>query len=166
MLRSDAVRNSPARAASGIAVAALALILWIAAARAEPINSCIDTCVDTYSGSYQWELQQNCVNQCRNQEDYGAIAYAVKSGSYGYAYDYHNADDANQRALSDCASEGTGCRIVLSFSETCAALAAGDNNRYAASLGDGVGDARGQALSACARNGGTNCAIKVSTCSR
>ncbi len=50
--------------------------------------------------------------------------------------------------------------------ETCAALAAGDNNTYAATLGDGTGDARHNAPAACARNGGRNCAITVSTCAR
>ena len=151
-----------------IAIATLiaALSLVPIAARAESINGCIDTCVDTFSGENQWELEQNCMNNCRNRVNYGAIAYDTGSGAWGDSYDYHSTDDANQRALSDCSREGPACKVVISFSETCAALAAGDNSAWAANVGDGVGDARHNALVACARNGGRNCAIKVSTCAR
>jgi hypothetical protein len=147
-------------------VVLLSLVMRNAPARAESINNCIDSCVDSFNGSDQWELQQNCVNNCKNRVNYGAIAYAESNGAYGYSYDYHNAGDAGQRALSDCASEGDGCKVVLTFSETCAALAAGDNNLFAASVGDGAGNAQNYALTACSRKGGRNCAIKVSTCAR
>jgi len=122
--------------------------------------------MDTYSGSDQWELQQGCVNQCSNQVNYGAIAYSASNGAFGYSFAYHSAAEANQHAVSNCSRNGDGCKVVLSFSENCAALAAGDNNRFATSLGDGVGDARGRALRACEHNGGKNCAIKASTCAR
>jgi len=140
-------------------------LLVRASAHAESVNGCIDTCTDTYN-SDQWELQQNCMNQCQNHVNYGAIAYAPGDGSYGYSYDYHSENEADRHALANCSDEGNGCQVVITFWETCAALAAGDNNRYAASLGDGAGDASGKALAACARKGGRNCDVKVSTCAR
>jgi hypothetical protein len=63
-------------------------------------------------------------------------------------------------------TEGAGCKVVITFSETCAALAAGDNDRFATSEGDGAGVARGNALTACSRNGGKHREIKASTCAR
>ena len=90
------------------------------------------------------------MNQCPNRVNYGAIAYAEHNGAYGFSYHYHSAAEANQHALSDCLAQGAGCKVVISFSETCAALAAGDNDRFAASLGDGRGEAQGNALLAAA----------------
>jgi|SRR5208282_253667 len=146
-------------------VIGLGLAVQIAPARADTVNHCIDSCFDTWSADQQ-ELRQECVNKCSSAPNFGAIAYAVHNGAYGFSYDYHSAAQAEQRAFSDCAAQGTGCKIVISFSETCAALAAGDNERFAASLGDGAGVARSAALSACSRNGGKNCEIKAWTCAR
>jgi serine/threonine-protein kinase len=98
--------------------------------------------------------------------NYGAIAYAVHNGAFGYSFHYHSAAEAEQQALTDCNAKGAGCKVVISFSETCAALAAGDNEKFAASRGDGRGDAQGQALAACSRNGGKHCEIKVWSCAR
>jgi len=146
-------------------VVALGVAAQIAPARADSINHCIDSCFGTW-GSDQEELRQECVNRCPNGVNYGAIAYAEQDGAYGFSYHYHSAAEANQRALSDCLAQGAGCKVVISFSETCAALAAGDNDRFAASLGDGRGEAQGNALTACSRNGGKNCEIKTWTCAR
>ena len=121
--------------------------------------------MDTY-GADQYELQQNCVNDCPNHVNYGAIAFSERDGSFGYSFDYHSENDANQRALSDCSQNGKGCKVVLTFSENCAALAADDHNRYGYSLGDGEGDANGRALRQCAGHGGKKCEVKVSTCAR
>jgi hypothetical protein len=135
-------------------------------ARASSINGCIDSCFGAFSGPNQTSLRDNCVNTCPNRVNFGAIAYSARDDAYGYSFDYHNAGDADQRALSDCQSEGEDCKVVLTFSETCAALAAGDNKRFAASIGDGAGDAANNALNACSHNGGKKCAIKLATCAR
>ena len=117
----------------------LGLVVQSAPAWADSINHCIDSCFSTWPGSDHEELRQECLNQCRNAPNYGAIAYAEHNGAYGFSYHYHSATEANQRALSDCMAHGADCKVVISFSETCAALAAGDNGRFAASRGDGRG---------------------------
>ncbi len=143
----------------------LASAVQIAPARADSVNHCIDSCFGTWSSDQQ-ELRQECLDKCSSAPNRGAIAYAVHNGAYGFSYDYHSAAEAEQRALSDCASQGDGCKVVISFSETCAALAAGDNERLGTSTGDGAGAARGEALSVCRRSGGKSCEIKASTCAR
>ena len=147
-------------------VVVLGLVAQNAPARADSVNHCIDSCFSTWPGSDHEELRQECLNQCRNAPNHGAIAYAEHNGAYGFSYDYHSAAAANQRALSNCTAHGAGCKVVISFSETCAALAAGDNDRFAASRGDGRGEAQSNALTACSRNGGKHCEIKTWTCAR
>lgn len=160
--------SSPLTRAAVLAVLVflLDLIAPAPSAWADSVNHCIDSCMDTYNSSNQSELQQTCVNQCRNRVNYGAIAFSVLNGANGSSYGYHSADEADQRALSNCEQRGDGCKVVIGFSETCAALAAGDDNRFAANLGDGRGSAENSALAGCHRNGVKNCAIKASTCAR
>jgi hypothetical protein len=63
-------------------------------------------------------------------DSYGAIAFlsSDKGYDFGYAHNYPNQQSASQRALSRCAQRAgrEGCRIVLKFSESCAALAVGN----------------------------------------
>ncbi len=158
-------RHAAALSWASLVVAPI-LMMPIAPARASDVNACIDSCFSSFSGPNQESLRQNCVNGCPNRVNYGAIAYSVSDDAYGYSFAYHNAGDANQRALSDCSAQGNGCKVVLTFSETCAALAAGDNKRFAANTGDGAGDAAGQAMNACNHKGGKNCSIRLSTCAR
>jgi hypothetical protein len=143
----------------------LGLVAQNAPARADSINHCIDSCFSAWS-SDQEELRQECLNRCRKALNYGAIAYAEHNGAYGFSYHYHSAAEANQNALSECLAQGADCKVVISFSETCAALAAGDNGRFAASRGDGRGEAQSNALTARSRDGGRHCGIKTWTCAR
>ncbi len=151
---------------SAALIAVLGFMVQVALARADSVNHCIDSCFSTWPGSDHEELRQECLDRCRNAVNYGAIAYAEDNGAYGFSYDYHSAAEANRRALADCTTQGAGCKVVISFSETCAALAAGNNDRFAASRGDWRGEAQGNALTACSRNGGKNCEIKAWTCAR
>jgi len=151
---------------SAALVVVFCLVAQIPLVHADTINHCIDSCFSTWPGSDHEELRQECLDQCRNAPKHGAIAYAEQNGAYGFSYNVNSASAANQRALSNCTKHGDGCKVVISFSETCAALAAGDNDRFAASRGDGRGEAQGNALTACSRDGGKHCEIKAWACAR
>ena len=97
-------------------------------------------------------------------ETYGAIAYSEQTGEDAWAFDTVSADGAGQRALSSCAQKGGGCKVVTSFSNACAALAVGVNNRFAASQAINKQQAESEALNACRIGGGTNCNIRVGFC--
>ncbi|MCS6783427.1 MAG: DUF4189 domain-containing protein [Chloroherpetonaceae bacterium] len=71
------------------------------------------------------------------REQVGAIAIGSR-GRFGYSYDWSNAVQANQRALQECGSPD--CKVVLTFSGGCGALAEGQNR-----LGTGTGKTRQQA---------------------
>ena len=149
---------------------ALMLVLSSAARVAIAHADCVDDCIMAY-GERGTEESTNqlleCYRETCNQEPkFGAIAYAKKNGAYGFSYDVNDSDTANQRALNNCAKNGDGCKLVISFSNTCAALAAGDNERFATSLGNTKSDAQSQALAECGRDGGKNCDIKAWSCAR
>ncbi|HEY6417414.1 MAG TPA: DUF4189 domain-containing protein [Candidatus Binataceae bacterium] len=153
-----------------IGSAALAVVLSLAALGALARADCVDDCERAYGGygtDASLEAEQECYRlQCANLPKYGAIAYAEKNGAYGFSYDVNNADEANHRALSNCAKNGDGCKVVISFSNNCAALAAGDNNRFATSMAGTRAQAQADAMTACGSSGGHNCDIKAWTCAR
>jgi len=58
-------------------------------------------------------------------DTYGAIAYSEQNAAYAWSVDQGSPKDANLRALSFCTKKGDGCKVVASFSNSCAALAVG-----------------------------------------
>jgi Domain of unknown function (DUF4189) len=153
------------RIASAAVVIVLCVVAQIAIARAD----CVDDCQRAYGGygtDQSIEQLQECYRlQCANAAKYGAIAYSQKNGAYGFSYDVNSAAVANQRALADCTKNGEGCKLVLSFSNNCASLAADDKNRFAVSQAGSRTQAQDDALTAC-NKGGRGCDIKVWTCAR
>ena len=97
-------------------------------------------------------------------DTYAAIAYSEQTRADAWAYDTQSAEEANQRALSSCKQRGAGCQVVASFSNSCAALAVGVNNRFAASQALNKQQAESEASNACRIKGGDRCDIKVAFC--
>jgi len=97
-------------------------------------------------------------------DTYAAIAYSEQNGANAWSYDTDSAQAANLKALSSCAKIGDGCKVVASFSNSCAALAVGANKRFVASQGDTREQAQSTALNACRSAGGTRCDIKSAFC--
>lgn len=62
---------------------------------------------------------------------YGALAYSLEEGVYGYATDYDSRDEAEDVALDACVelleSDETECVVELWFKNSYGALAEGDN---------------------------------------
>ena len=135
-------------------------------ARAQSVNRCIDQCfngVGDQPGSTV--LRDICVKQCsKARTPYGAIAYGAESTAAGWSYDYATKAKADRRALTDCAKHGDDCKIVVSFQDSCAAVAAGDNNRFAVGQAPKSEQARASALAACTHEGGTNCEVQAWSC--
>jgi hypothetical protein len=97
---------------------------------------------------------------------YGAIAYSTRNGAFGFATQYGDSDSANQTALAQCAKRGAGCRVVISFSNLCAAVAADDDDGVFWGTAGTRLEAQRQAMLHCRRDGdpGT-CEIKAWACS-
>lgn len=96
---------------------------------------------------------------------WGALAIDSNQGrAWGWAIDYPNVQAAQQRALAEC---GQNCRVVMTFSDQCAAYAA-DQTRgstiYGWAKDNTNARAKNRALNACREHGGKSCALRVWGC--
>lgn len=99
---------------------------------------------------------------------YGALAIDSNQGpSWGWAINYATTQAAERRALNEC---GSTCRIVMRFSNECAAFAA-DQAQGSTSYGwahryDTGAGARNRATAECRKKGGTSCIVRAWGCTR
>jgi hypothetical protein len=73
-----------------------------------------------------------------NAENYGAIAYDLKSNAYGVTWDQGTQGAADSTASSQCATISQNCKVVVRFANTCGAYATGPNEIW----GTGTGGSR------------------------
>src|SRR5262249_15208838 len=140
--RSSPFTTNPGRTLG--ASTALGVMLALATHGPPARADCVADCRSSTYCDSQMEASGECgrklnggyLSQCnRPQTSYGAIAYGAESTAYGYAYDQPSESAAGRRALSDCRKHGDDCRLVVSFSNGCAALAAGDGETFAVAQG-------------------------------
>jgi hypothetical protein len=148
-------------------LAALAVPALTNPARAD--NACIDRCFSTFSPSQMdgsTELRDECLQQCKAPSLlYGAIAYGARSTANGYAFDKNNMADAIHTAMANCQVHGDDCKIVASFSNSCAAVAAVESKGvYSVAEGKTKAQSQSGALKVCTRAHGKGCEIEVWTC--
>jgi hypothetical protein len=95
----------------------------------------------------------------------GALAIG-KCDRWGYSYGYSNREEAEDRALSECSSDGdTSCQVVVRFSGNCAAFAvSGECGARGWSYAPSREQAERLALRECERYGGDECEIKAWVC--
>ena len=93
---------------------------------------------------------------------YGALAYDMNNGRYGYSYNYDADWKARNRALTECG--WGGCKSYVSFRNGCGALAT-DNERRIHGWGTSSDRATAiqRAIYECRIRGG-NCTLKVWSC--
>lgn len=121
----------------------------------------------TSSCSYQ---RQSCDNSSPSSSSpaprisYGAIAYSPDSGAWGYSEQYGSRAQAESRARKECREKD--CEIAAWFYNSCGAVAASDNGSWGGAQGGSVERAQQGAQARCAKEGGTNCKILFSRCSR
>ncbi len=148
-----------------------ALAMYVLPARAD----CVDDCQASTYCDDAMHLSGECselLNQCyqlecnRPSESFGAIAYGASSRAYGYSYDSPNADAAATIALNNCRKHGGDCEVVLSFSNSCGAVAAvGSGSSYAVGQGATRGQAEYVAVDNCRKDGGgDDCQVQVWSC--
>jgi len=95
---------------------------------------------------------------------YGAFAYSAEDGKYGYAFDFPEANQADQRAHQECSTRSRGnCEVVLSFRNGCGALARGQDKGYGAAWARRSEDAAKAALDGCRQNS-AGCRVADTVC--
>jgi hypothetical protein len=143
----------------------------LAPARADCVSICQENCfspgLKDYDQNFCMSRIQRCQQQCyaRRQNLHGAIAYGASSTAWGYSFDEETSNDAERSALRTCRQNGDDCKIVASFSNACAAVAAVESKGvFAVGQSSTRGNAESDAMSACSRQYGEGCEIEVWTC--
>ena len=153
-----------------IFVIALGLGLGLVSPVIHTWASCYEDCQNTCRDLSGHIRSDACVDTCsrqfcnKHERPYGAIAYGVDSMAIGWSYDYENKRDAERSALANCARHSDDCKLVLSLFNSCGAVAAGDNKRFAVGQAFKSEDAQSNAVGACSRLGGTNCKVQAWAC--
>ena len=145
----------------GIAAGAFAVLMG-AVARGQV---CSESCSEYDQGTCVAHTT-TCTTPAPPPPAYGAIAYGRTSMAWGYSDHWPSQSKAESVAKQNCAAHGSDCEIMVWYKNMCGAVASADGNGAYWGLGDGVGAARGAALSKCAKGGGKNCTIQVAECSR
>ena len=154
-----------------IILAAIAFIGLSSPASACFVNSWCSSGSDYYSNNCRYQ-RDSCDNRGGSgstssapRRSYGAIAYSVTSGAWGYSEEYSGRSAAQNRAIKECRT--SDCAIASWFYNSCGALAAsGTNGPWGGAQGADEPRAKQAALARCAKEGGTNCQILFSRCSR
>jgi uncharacterized protein DUF4189 len=141
-------------------------------AHADCLSDCLGSqCsgVNYGEGIYCKLRSNDCLNQCRNSGGgsqgaaWGAIAYSLSTGDYGYSEGYSARSEAERWAIKECGKND--CKVAAWFSNSCGAVATGDNEAYGGAQHNNEKRARELALSRCEKEGGRNCEVIFSHCS-
>jgi hypothetical protein len=92
---------------------------------------------------------------------YGAIAFSA--GAFGYSDNRATRAEAEAEALKQCGQQA--CVVATWFFNNCGALATSSNGPWGAEHAPSAERAQALARARCAREGGSDCEIKVSHCS-
>lgn len=150
------------RTAAALIVAVLGVLLWLAtAAQAQ----CTTVCSNYIEGECS-EHTTTCQTPAPPRPAYGAIAYGRKSGAWGYSDHWDSEAKAERVALGNCQQNGDDCEVMVWYQNECGAVASAKGDAAYWGLGDGAGAANQNALANCRKDGGKDCNIEVSECSR
>ena len=147
-------------------VLALGLVV-VALARPSPVRAdCVDYCGQMWAGAvneaYDACYREYCVDP---KLSYGAIAYGARSRSDGFSFGRGTADNADRDAMYECAKFANDCKVVVTFSNSCAALAVVESTGdWALGRGAKSEEAQAKAMIACASAYGVKCQIKRWVC--
>jgi hypothetical protein len=128
------------------------------------------TSCDGLSGEERWRCvagRSGEITSCRTvcSDSYGAIAYSRQTGSWGHSFDYDSQARASRIAQGYCARVASDCRIVVSFTNQCGAIAETKQGDVSFGLGATKTEAERRSLGACRASSGKTCSLVTSVCS-
>jgi len=136
---------------------------------ARPAFAGSSTCFSDCAGSCLGNMSDSCMytkRRCEASCDvhrFGAIAYSVADGAWGYSKDWSTGGEAKRDALHRCSSRGSNCKIWAVFENECGAVAA-DGSTVGWGTSVQVNEAKRRAMLECSKAGGRNCSIQVWAC--
>jgi Domain of unknown function (DUF4189) len=110
------------------------------------------------------EAQPAAPSFAQTQPTYGAIAYSWSSGGCGNSANLSTRPDAERSAVSNCGR--SDCEVVLWFRGGCAALAEGQGRKIGWAQAGSKDSAEKAAQASCYKNGGADCRVLCSVCTR
>jgi len=96
---------------------------------------------------------------------FGALVYNNETDAIGWAYNFADSDDAEKTAMKGCLQKGQGCYVVITFSNSCAAVAVDKGSVVYSIEGANKDEAQSKVMDKCQKGGNGNCQIKVWSCS-
>jgi len=128
------------------------------------------TSCDGLSGEERWRCvagRSGETTSCRTvcSDSHGAIAYSLKTGSWGYSFDHDSQARASRMAQGYCARAAADCRIVVNFWNQCGAIAETKQGEVSFGLGATKTEAERRSLTACRASAGKACSLVTSVCS-
>jgi len=118
------------------------------------------------AGTYCSQRQSACEAKCQSKKAFGSVAYSKTTGAAGWSDSHDNKQDAERTALSQCTQNGADCRVIVTFANSCAAVAVGDDGVVVAKLADSGDEAGEAAVLACSdAGGGDSCTVQAWSCS-
>lgn len=155
-----------------IGMLSLLVSTFPASAHADCFSDCMGQCWSGRSDeniSYCSGTEARCESECRSgggeRRSYGAIAYSVTDGAFGFSDHWPSQVKAEEVALEACKENGPGCEVTVWFVNSCGAVS-GSGTLVAWGQDGAESAARSKALRSCEEQGGKKCNIKVSHCSR
>lgn len=159
-------------------VLCVGLMILLARSAISEAGDCFSDCVNAsncsslsseHNSAYCGDAVSRCQTQCLFSTDksYGAIAYSVKNGAYGFSDSWKDRKAAEKAALKYCSQYGKGCKAMVWFYNSCGAVAS-DGKKAAWGQGPSAQAASQQALDKCSKGFffKKHCEVKASHCSR
>ena len=125
-------------------------------------SSCLTSCSDRYLQCRSSQSDTQCSHQrifceanCPDavQKNYGAIAYDIGTGAWGWSGDFASQQAADRYALQKCGTYSRKCAVVVRLVNECGALAVGPASVWGWGKGASRQAAERVALSECNKRG-------------
>ncbi|QDH69168.1 DUF4189 domain-containing protein [Lysobacter alkalisoli] len=110
-------------------------------------------------------------NQMHVERTFGALAYDDRTATWYTTYGYPSKGKARKGVISHCQDKGGSCRLMLSYSNQCAAVARVIENgapvpgKDSLNTGSTEAEAGANALRSCEADWGSACATQFVNCS-
>ncbi len=94
---------------------------------------------------------------------YGALATSPDA-DFGYAYNYDDADEARDRAMTECRKHSSDCKVKGTFENTCVSVSKAENGAMGWAWGHGKQQDDSMAMTECKNNKGRGCELSARFC--
>lgn len=136
-------------------------------------NRCTNTCIEE-DGNYRFTAAAPPAVTASIAQKNGAIALSPSTLGSGHAFGYLDAAKASTEALQRCHDDTPAhpadCKIILTFANSCAALAIlpkpDGGGTWGTAWADSKEEAESKALTTCAVTADANCSISFEFCSQ